>query len=428
MNEVNLYSTDPLNADTDGDGISDGIEVAIGSSPTDINDGDITPYVTGLSLDQTDIMSVYAGINENIQLQVTAIIEVNAASYTLDVTDSQLGTLYSSLDIAIANPGLDGNFLVTSAGETTVTASLGSASASATLTVIESQIASQEIRLLPMIPQQRLYDSTDKATLWIELGTRVPVESIESIKFFGGILDYEVETNAVLPLSLEGEQTKLTPATSQIIRVDIKYGVSVPDIASLRDILPDPDAIITVDPSVPDSMVKEVGEALEIPLSIVDPGQNTQVIEYLLDGEPLSQTRPIVVQDFELGDFTLETIDSNSNEHRPIFMRYNANILNTLLIDRDVTLEMSCCGVSAYTFIDDGDLTADDFVGQYLPQPYEVFQQQLPTGTSPEYILVFTRNARIDVTTEALIEQILLGTVDGNGLSFFLRKARFIDF
>jgi hypothetical protein len=33
--EINIYSTDPLNADTDGDGAVDGLEVAYGSDPLD---------------------------------------------------------------------------------------------------------------------------------------------------------------------------------------------------------------------------------------------------------------------------------------------------------------------------------------------------------------------------------------------------------
>jgi hypothetical protein len=34
--EISIYSTDPLNADTDGDGAADGLEVAYGSDPLDV--------------------------------------------------------------------------------------------------------------------------------------------------------------------------------------------------------------------------------------------------------------------------------------------------------------------------------------------------------------------------------------------------------
>ena len=64
--EINIYSTDPLNADTDGDGAVDGLEVAYGSDPLDVlsipycaadfdHDGDVN------STDMTLFMTGYGG-------------------------------------------------------------------------------------------------------------------------------------------------------------------------------------------------------------------------------------------------------------------------------------------------------------------------------------------------------------------------------
>jgi hypothetical protein len=51
----------------------------------------------------------------------------------------------------------------------------------------------------------------------------------------------------------------------------------------------DPQTVAIVDPAMPDSLDMQVGEALDIPLTIQDPGFNNVEVQYLLDGELLQQ-------------------------------------------------------------------------------------------------------------------------------------------
>jgi hypothetical protein len=92
--EENLLHTDPLNPDTDGDGIPDGLEVRFGMNPLDANDAYLDPDGDGFS------NAAEVKMNTPINFTNTAATNALALQYTLDQTETGSAPCY---DITVTN-------------------------------------------------------------------------------------------------------------------------------------------------------------------------------------------------------------------------------------------------------------------------------------------------------------------------------------
>lgn len=100
----------------------------------------------------------------------------------------------------------------------------------------------------------------------------------------GGVSIYSLELSSPngVPAQSNGElEIRYTGALDGEVKTEI---LTVP-------VNSDPDAVIVVDPSVPDTLQLKVGEPIQVPINIEDPGLNDIRVEYLLDGELLEAPR-----------------------------------------------------------------------------------------------------------------------------------------
>jgi hypothetical protein len=130
------FVTDPRLDDTDGDGIPDGVEVATGSNPTDAASYNLAGALASLEVSPASstvtVNAVFGQASQ--QLRVTGRLIDGKTS--LDLTLVQRGTQYSSSDPSVCDFGeIDGLAFLGTDGTCTVTASNGSFSAQATITV-----------------------------------------------------------------------------------------------------------------------------------------------------------------------------------------------------------------------------------------------------------------------------------------------------
>jgi len=110
--EVFIYGSNPLASDTDGDGISDFIEVSSDSDPTDEFDNFIDPnLVTAISATPTSLSAQLGSGSGEAQLEVIATFEFQGRIETTNITNLIDFVAYSSTDssvatVSIAQPGL----------------------------------------------------------------------------------------------------------------------------------------------------------------------------------------------------------------------------------------------------------------------------------------------------------------------------------
>lgn len=132
------FATDPLNPDTDGDGFSDGEEVAAGSDPTD---SDSIPTIGLESIEVTPsqfVMIVNTVLGEEVSQALTVIGHLTGGG-TVDLTNDP-GTTYVSSDLLVCFLGVQkGSVVAGEDGECTITVTSGGKTALATGAVIIAQ-------------------------------------------------------------------------------------------------------------------------------------------------------------------------------------------------------------------------------------------------------------------------------------------------
>ncbi|MCQ8186485.1 Ig-like domain-containing protein, partial [Parvularcula maris] len=129
------YISNPLLQDSDSDGIRDPLEIATGSDPNDPTDRNLAGVLAAIEIVPSDVTLVFNTIDTeaSTQLRVTGtLIDGN----TIDLTSTANGTNYSSNDLSIASFGAEsGRVFAGRSGVATVTASLGGLEATAQINV-----------------------------------------------------------------------------------------------------------------------------------------------------------------------------------------------------------------------------------------------------------------------------------------------------
>jgi hypothetical protein len=134
--EVNIYHTNPLVADTDGDGIPDGVEIATGTDPLNPASFDLGKAVQSLEIAPSAFVLVVNSIVGQASTQLSVRGHLIDGKTTLDLTNTQRGTNYTSSNLSICNFGApDGAVFAGSNGICTITATNHGHSASIAGTV-----------------------------------------------------------------------------------------------------------------------------------------------------------------------------------------------------------------------------------------------------------------------------------------------------
>lgn len=116
------YKTDPLKTDTDGDGVSDRDEIMTGFNPLDASDGGGLGFA-GLVVSPSNLGLTYNTMyNEgNLQIKVTG---TRGDGSSVDLTSKSSGTSYSSSDLSVLNfGGTDGLLFAGQQGTANLTVS-----------------------------------------------------------------------------------------------------------------------------------------------------------------------------------------------------------------------------------------------------------------------------------------------------------------
>jgi hypothetical protein len=347
LEEVEL-GTDPLNRDSDNDGLEDGLEISISNDPTDSNDAEdanLLDWTTQIMLSPATAEITFSSSEQQLhQLTTLATLIVNGITYSVDISNDNFGTTYQSSEITIASHVENGRFQLSGEGETELTATFGSFSATAHLQVLPEPEAAFNVRLLPLEPAQVLYAGADYGEIWIEITGKQPV-TVTSLTIDGDPVPVEIVLlyNTLMwgyggnypYLSSESKPDPDAPVYSEIyleyisvhksnqtsiIRVvfdqgipkaiqgQINIGLADAQLFNLKDEIqidsateeysislnipvhddPEPEVII---PLQSDQISLKTGEPLDLPISIIDPGFNRIDVQYLLDGVPLTQAR-----------------------------------------------------------------------------------------------------------------------------------------
>lgn len=118
------------------------------------------------------------------------------------------------------------------------------------------------------------------------------------ITAMAGMVTFLAAGIAVSPVFAEGNNQTIRvllpngvpPGAQGQIEVDVRRWRS-DEIETLTlevPVVTDPAPMVTFDPSIGNTITGRVGEPLDIPFTIADPGMNNLVVEYLLNGEVLT--------------------------------------------------------------------------------------------------------------------------------------------
>lgn len=133
--EVNVYHTNPLLADTDGDGIPDGVEARTGSNPLDRNSYDLKAATASSLVNPPSFLLNTSALFPNASQLLNWKVTLIDGKTTLDLT-SDPRTSYSSSDLTICNFGAQkGRIFAGSPGACTITLSNSTLSVTASGTV-----------------------------------------------------------------------------------------------------------------------------------------------------------------------------------------------------------------------------------------------------------------------------------------------------
>ncbi|HEY9198692.1 MAG TPA: Ig-like domain repeat protein [Gammaproteobacteria bacterium] len=410
--EVTQHGTDPLSSDTDNDGIPDNIEIDTGTLPTDPASGDISAYVTGLSITPANIELTYSANLEPVQLTVQAQLTVNGASYTLDVTDEALHTVYASSNAAVAQALTNGAFQITGPGEAVLSATLGGHTAQSALTVNAPADTGVSVRLMPMAQPQALYRGSDKAYLWFEISSKLPVDIVGATLDGNEVWTYWEEQFDWLAnerqdyrfqllldaayndaggdfLLVEGDGIPSDWDGSDIFPADKTFLLALPagvaetvngalsltlNVRGSNEpltvdvqipVYDDPQPTVTFDAAQPTTIELQSGQAIELPVTATDPGKNTLSVRYLLDGVPLTTAlphTPLTVGEPVTGALSSRPVDQNGT-FNVAYDYYSFEV--TAPGDYQFDLDMGCNYRYGYVFVDDGQLDYDDLYDSF---------------------------------------------------------------
>src|SRR3989442_9494221 len=102
--EVNTYHTNPLLADTDGDLIPDGVEVQTGTNPLDRNSYDLRRATASSVLKPSSFILTTSVLFPVASQQLNWMVNLNDGKYTIDLTEDPR-TNYTSSDLTVCNFG-----------------------------------------------------------------------------------------------------------------------------------------------------------------------------------------------------------------------------------------------------------------------------------------------------------------------------------
>ena len=392
--EINIYFTDPLKEDTDGDDVIDGLEVATGSDPRDPDSVNIAPYVTNLRLTPANPELQFADDIPPLQLTVNATLKVNGTEYDLNITEERFGTIYGSTDTAVVLHTADGAFTILQDGTATLSVQINGLTAETELMVHPSTENSMSVRLLPTDKPQVLYAGSGFAMLTFEIRSKNPV-SWDDIALDGEWLDYYRARNP--DGSIDGNPNApyilYDPTLYDLYDVDAAFSVVWPngvpaDIEGLLEVdvynavddsyetlefqipvQPDPQADVQLKAGQPTTLNLKVGQALEVPLQVTDPGMNPLKVEYLLNGVPLenrySPYPEIQIGQSIEGTFSTST-DGYGNIQAPVQL-YRLTVSEDKTIGANSALHVDYDGYPPgyiYLFRDDGNPDETDYIGR----------------------------------------------------------------
>jgi hypothetical protein len=130
------FVTNPLLADTDGDGIRDLLEIQTGSDPTDAGSFNLAQALTSIDVTPSNFILAYNTIlNQDATRQLTVTGNLSDGT-TINLTSTNKGTNYTSSDLLICNFGAtDGEVFAGQDGLCTLTVSNSGFSDTASVTV-----------------------------------------------------------------------------------------------------------------------------------------------------------------------------------------------------------------------------------------------------------------------------------------------------
>ncbi len=130
------FVTNPLVADTDGDGINDGLEVTTGTDPTDSSSFNLAAALSGLQVSPTTGTLVVNTISSDEVFRQLTVTGNLIDGSTINLTSTARGTNYASSDLTVCNFGtVDGRVFAGNDGSCTITATNNGFSAQASFAV-----------------------------------------------------------------------------------------------------------------------------------------------------------------------------------------------------------------------------------------------------------------------------------------------------
>ncbi|NJN64646.1 MAG: hypothetical protein HC882_07045, partial [Acidobacteria bacterium] len=147
--EVNGFGTNPLLFDTDGDRISDGLEVTAGSDPLDRLSVNLAPILADFDIDPASFTIIYNTVLGEGSRRVTVTARLIDGT-EINATGAPYGTTWRSSDLTVASFGSEAGRVYAGAdGSAVVTAENGAFSATAAVRVMTFAPTALSVLRLP---------------------------------------------------------------------------------------------------------------------------------------------------------------------------------------------------------------------------------------------------------------------------------------